>query len=130
MYFFSNSPVKWRLTKVVYRKNKMSVGVAVFDGRSLHVSRDSVQLGGVKLGGRRRKIAKEDVASWDPTHLSGTTVTDKHKLEGRGLLLSHFDGCVCGVVATGTKDVNKRGAGKKRCLVGILIDKLSRGQPE
>lgn len=51
-----------------------------------------------------KKIAKEDIASWNPTHLSGTTVTDKHKLEGRGLLLSHIDGCDCGVVATGTED--------------------------
>lgn len=48
----------------------------------------------------------------DKGGLSGTTVTDKHELEGRGLLLSHFDGCVCGVVATGAKDVNKRGAAR------------------
>jgi hypothetical protein len=40
----------------------------------------------------------------DEGGLSGTTVTDKHKLEGRGLLLSHIDGCDCGVVATGTED--------------------------
>ena len=25
-------------------------------------------------------------------YLAGTTITDKHKLEGRGLLLSHFEG--------------------------------------
>lgn len=51
----------------------------------------------------------------DEGGLSGTTVTDKHELEGRSLLLSHLDGCVCGVVATDAEDVNKRGAEKNRC---------------
>lgn len=31
------------------------------------------------------------VGSVDKTHLAGTTVTDKHELEGRSLLLSHFE---------------------------------------
>lgn len=75
---------------------------------SLHVSRDSTGAEGGKLGDRRR-YRERGAASWNPTHLSGTTIADKHELEGGGLLLSHLDGRACGVVATGGRGCKQAG---------------------
>jgi hypothetical protein len=44
---------------------------------------------------KRNCILLPKAGSREYPYLSGTTVTDKHKLEGRSALLSHFDGWVC-----------------------------------
>jgi hypothetical protein len=66
MYFFSNSPVKWRLTKVV-------CGGAVSNllSQSLSIAQ------AVSINGLLSRTALQKV-----TYLSGTTITDKHELEG------------------------------------------------
>jgi hypothetical protein len=90
MYFFSNSPVKWRLTKVVCREVVSDVFL-----QELCLSR-----GRPHTPGCDRKSSR----IWQ-AYLSGTTVTDKHELEGRDAALlgslGHGEVCcggVCGCV--------------------------------
>lgn len=77
MYFFSNSPVKWRLTKVVYR--------------GCLVSRNSSLL--PHICSRLMRTAHDRVSSADCPYLSGTTVTNKDELEGWGLSLAFRHVC-------------------------------------
>ena len=64
MYFFSNSPVKWRLTKVVWF---CSLAGCLFPTRGPCCCRRLMRKIGIVLSS---------------THLSSTTVTHKHELEG------------------------------------------------
>ncbi len=45
----------------------------------------------------------------DKTHLAGTTITNKHELEGRSLLLSHFGDVKSDGRGPVVRDVNKAG---------------------
>ena len=73
MYFFSNSPVKWRLTKVVYKVQPLAL---VLECRRIVLL--FAMLPGVI---RRPKHSQCSVKFW--THLSCATVTDEDELEGR-----------------------------------------------
>ena len=67
MYFFSNSPVKWRLTKVVCDKAPLVVVLRP----------NSLLLPPKRIGGC--------------THLASTAITDEHELEGGlALLFRHL----------------------------------------
>lgn len=63
MYFFSNSPVKWRLTKVVCSENSQSVMMSCLGevGRAMKfsVDRDDGQQRGVNAHGRNAVEHKE-----------------------------------------------------------------------
>lgn len=82
MYFFSNSPVKWRLTKVVCDADCVSISDRYWRCGPVELMRgakDSPQLDKENPGGR--------------AYLSRTTITDKHKLEGRYLLCGSVGHC-------------------------------------
>lgn len=79
MYFFSNSPVKWRLTKVVYLEKVVSVVIRQRKQRS-------------RVCKRSARSAEDRSA-----HLASTTVTNKHELEGGSLLCASL-GHGCGVL--------------------------------
>lgn len=82
MYFFSNSPVKWRLTKVVCRAT-MSALLSLQVGWLVCLSCSWAPCAAKSFLNTMCQI-------W--THLSCSTVTDKHELEGgNGACFGH--GC-------------------------------------
>ena len=96
MYFFSNSPVKWRLTKVVCQAKPLAF---VLDCR--HIALLFVMLAGVI---RRPRQSQHNVRGL--THLSCTAVTNKHELEGRDVAACFGHGC--GLLWWGMCDVMRK----------------------
>jgi len=92
MYFFSNSPVRWRLTKVVY---------------AVHVSVTHW----LRLRLRLRQPEVFRVACDGPvTHLASATIANEDQLEGGSLLFRHLEGrsvwvsaCVFCAIATAVR---------------------------
>jgi len=74
MYFFSNSPVRWRLTKVVCVM-KLCQRVDFLLTPSM-------------------PGASPTSCRWPATHLASTAITNEHQLEGRLLLFRHCKGRV------------------------------------
>jgi hypothetical protein len=79
------------IAKEEARENRIKKSSFATSGGSVVVEADPVRV-------QRRLISSDQ----EITHLSGTTIADKHKLEGRSLLLlSHSDGSRC--LATGVR---------------------------
>lgn len=76
MYFFSNSPVKWRLTKVVYRyiKRRLASG-------DLYLSAGKDPSGRGRKGGVRTGPNRKWKQRKKPTNLSSTAIADEDELE-------------------------------------------------